>query len=224
MINTPPFLALHTSPPGEGPQSIAPLVSLEIDDDNDLVVNLLIRPAGSREVPRRIWTGHFGTTEDRDALLAGGSEGRIDIAFLARVVLAFGAADMDEAVDKLLIRARADREERAREAEQEARDYTIIKLFTRDGKGLYRLDLERRSRNEPDWSVAYNRAIERDRLRDWLRWQKERFSEFLDYAAQHGNEALTRILTDEMFATERRVKKEGRGAGGMRPLRMWRGD
>ena len=64
----------------------------------------------------------------------------------------------------------------------------------------------------------------RARLCDWLRWQKERFLEFLDYAAEHGGEALTRMFIDEMFVTERRVKKEGRGAGGMRPLRMWRGD
>ena len=50
------------------------------------------------------------------------------------------------------------------------------------------------------------------------------FFAFLDHAAEHGDESLARMLVDEMFATERRVKKEGRGAGGMRPLRMWRGD
>lgn len=71
---------------------------------------------------------------------------------------------------------------------------------------------------------TYDRAIERDRLCDWLRWQKDRFLGFLDYAATHGSEALSRMLIDEMFLVERRVKKEGRGAGGMRPLRMWRGD
>jgi len=72
--------------------------------------------------------------------------------------------------------------------------------------------------------VTYDRAIERDRLCDWLRWQKTRFLGFLDHATEHGAESLSRMLVDEMFATERRVKKEGRGAGGMRPLRMWRGD
>ena len=56
-----------------------------------------------------------------------------------------------------------------------------------------------------------------------MRWQKPRFEAFLGHAAEHGGEALTRLLIDEMFETERRIKKDGRGAGGMRPLRMWRG-
>lgn len=63
-----------------------------------------------------------------------------------------------------------------------------------------------------------------DRLCDFVRWQITHFAEFLDFAAQHGAEALTRRLTDEMFEVERRIKKEGRSAGGARPLRMWRGD
>lgn len=66
--------------------------------------------------------------------------------------------------------------------------------------------------------------MERDRLCDFVRWQKARFGAFLNHAAELGGEALTRMLIDEMFETEARIEKERRGAGGMRPLRMWRGD
>ena len=108
--------------------------------------------------------------------------------------------------------------------DQRRRDHQIINLYAPDTKRGYKLELQRKSDGGAEWSVRYDRAIERDRLCDWLRWQKVRFYEFLDHAAAHGTEALTRLLIDEMFETERRIKKEGRGAGGMRPLRMWRGD
>ena len=85
-------------------------------------------------------------------------------------------------------------------------------------------ELQRKSDSHAEWSVRFDRSSERDRLCDWLRWQKPRFGAFLEHAAEHGTEALTRKLVDEMFETERRIKKEGRGAGGLRPLRMWRGD
>ena len=104
------------------------------------------------------------------------------------------------------------------------RDHHIINLYARNAKRGYKLELERKRVGDPEWSVRYDRASERDRLCDWLRWQKPRFGAFLDHAARHGPEALTRLLIDEMFETERRIKKEGRGAGGLRPLRMWRGD
>ncbi|CAM3248998.1 hypothetical protein SPAN111604_13060 [Sphingomonas antarctica] len=65
---------------------------------------------------------------------------------------------------------------------------------------------------------------ERDRMCDWLRWQKPLFREYLAYAAANGDHALEKRLVDEMFETEARLKKEGRVAGGLRPLRMWRGE
>ena len=43
------------------------------------------------------------------------------------------------------------------------------------------------------------------------------------HAAEHGDTALEERLTREMFEMEARVKASGMGAGGSRPLRMWRG-
>ena len=188
-------------------------------------LNLLVQPPGSRAAPTAIWSRRFDTINDRDTLLAAVRKGRLDPVFLGRLTMMFGSAALDELADRLIAAARAERAEELEEAAKRARNHFVVNLYAREGKhGRHMLELQRRSSDKAEWSITYDRAIERDRLCDWLRWQKERFLGFLDHAAEHGDEALARMLVDEMFAAERRVKKEGRGAGGMRPLRMWRGD
>ncbi len=120
-------------------------------------------------------------------------------------------------------RAQRARVKTAEQAAEAARKDRIVRLYVPKTKRGYALQLQRDSRATPDWQVVYDRQAERDRLCDWLRWQQSRFLDFLDAAANRGAETLTRMLLDEMFETQRRVKKEGRGAGGLRPLRMWRG-
>lgn len=136
----------------------------------------------------------------------------------------FGPAAITAAVDRVVASARKTRRAQAEAEEKRQRDRNVINLHAPDTKRGYKLELKRKGESDADWSVRYDRASERDRLCDWLRWQGARFAKFLDHASEHGSEALTRMLIDEMFETERRVKKEGRGAGGVRPLRMWRGD
>ena len=180
---------------------------------------------GQEPVVTEIWTGDFQTIEDRDAVLVKVRGGGLDLLFLGRVTMTFGSAVMDRIVDRILRTAAAERKQAADQAAEEARQHLLVNLYAREGKHKrHVLELQRESRDRADWKVVYDRAAERDRLCDWLRWQHGRFLGFLEYAAEHGNEALTRLLTDEMFETERRIKKEGRGAGGLRPLRMWRGD
>ena len=188
-------------------------------------LDLLIHPPGSRAAPTAIWNRHFEMSEDRDALLDAVDQGRLDPVFLGRLTVMFGSATLDEVVDKLIVTARTERAEALEKEAKRARDHLVVNLYAREGKhGRHTLELQRTSSDEADWSVPYDRVVERDRLCDWLRWQKARFLDFLDHAAEHGGESLSRMLVDEMFVTERRVKKEGRGAGGLRPLRMWRGD
>ncbi|WP_242154037.1 hypothetical protein [Sphingomonas sp. BAUL-RG-20F-R05-02] len=202
-----------------------PAFRIGLNSKRKRAIDLLVDPPGSQMEPLTIWTRQFATDEDRDALLEGMDEGRIDPIFLGRLTMTFGGAALDDLADGLTAAARARRLEEEKAEAQRAREHLVVDLYTREGKhGRHLLELQRMSCNKADWKVAYDRAIERDRLCDWLRWQKSRFLEFLDHAAQHGDEALARLLVDEMFATERRVKKEGRGAGGSRPLRMWRGD
>lgn len=198
--------------------------SLALDAEDERMLRLTASPPGSRSAPILLWTRTFELADNRDAVLARIEDGTLDPVFLGRLTLAFGPDEIDRLVGGIVAEARARREAEGAEAAEQARKHLIVELFARDTKRGHTLELERASRTKPDWKVVYDRAVERDRLCDWLRWQKPRFLGFLDHAAEHGGEALTRLLTDEMFETERRVKKEGRGAGGSRPLRMWRGD
>lgn len=188
-------------------------------------IELVVQPVGSRLAPVSIWSRRFDTADDRAAMLDAVKGGTLDPLFLGRLTMIFGSAALDDLAGRLIEDAHAAHARTLAEAEGRARDRLIVQLYRREDKhGRHILELQRKSSNEAEWSVTYDRAIERDRLCDWLRWQKDRFLGFLDYAATHGSEALSRMLIDEMFLVERRVKKEGRGAGGMRPLRMWRGD
>lgn len=188
-------------------------------------LDLLVLPPGSRGEPTAIWSRRFDNVGDREAMIEMFDEGKLDAVFLGRLTMTFGSAAIDEVMDDLAAKVRADREEELEEEAQRVRDHLVVFLYTPKNKsGRYILKLQRKSSDKAEWSVAYDRQIERDRLCDWLIWQENRFLEFLDHVEKHGGEALTRLMVNEMFVTERRVKKEGRGAGGMRPLRMWRGD
>lgn len=189
------------------------------------MVDLLMQPPGSLAAPIAIWSRRLDTDEDRDTLLDALCKDQLDPVFLGRLTMMFGSATLDELADRLIAAAHAARADETAKAAERARQHYDGSLYAREGEhGRHVLELQRKSCSEAEWSVSYDRAIERDRLCDWLRWQKQRFLGLLDHAAEHGAESLSRLLVDEMFATERRVKKEGRGAGGMRPLRMWRGD
>jgi hypothetical protein len=194
--------------------------SLESDATDPNVLSLVISLGGTRA----LWTRHFGDLADRDAVLERFHAGALDILFFGRVTMIFGPAAITAATDGIVESERASRFVRNEAEAQRRRDHKVIELYAPDTNRGFKLELRRRSADQADWSVRYDRAIERDRLCDWMMWQQSRFSAFLDHAAEQGAESLTRLLTDEMFETERRVKKEGRGAGGMRPLRMWRGD
>lgn len=198
--------------------------TLEADASDADTLNLLLSPPGSRAEPTVLWSRAFDVPDDRIAVLDATFKTDLDVTFLGHLTMNFGAAALDEFVDRIVCEARDRRLEAAAQAARLARDHKTVDLYAPDKKNGHMLELRRASLNIADWSVTYDRASERDRLLDWLRWQKPRFLDFLGYAEEHGKEALTQLLTDEMFSTERRVKREGRGAGGSRPLRMWRGD
>lgn len=197
--------------------------SIEVDAAYPHMICLMVADPNSGGASS-IWVRHFGDLADRDAVLERFQAGALDLLFLAHVTMIFGPAAITEATDRAVKTARKIRDAQAEAEEKRQREHKIINLYAPDTKRGYKLELQRKNDGHAEWSVRYDRASERDRLCDWMRWQGSRFAEFLDYAATHGSEALTRMLIDEMFEAERRIKKEGRGAGGMRPLRMWRGD
>ncbi|WBH15822.1 hypothetical protein [Sphingomonas radiodurans] len=145
-------------------------------------------------------------------------------AFFERLVLLLGPATLDIEVDTMIVAERERAAKEHAEALEKAAANMRVSCYASDKKGWFCLTLQRDSASKPEWSIAYRGRAERERLRDWLRWQSDRFLEFLDYAAEHGADALEKRMVEEMFETETCVKRKGRGAGGTRPLRMWRGE
>ena len=197
--------------------------ALEADARKATILHLMFALPDHR-APKALWTRKFESAPDVQAVFDAISSGSVDLMFFGHLTLILGAADLDGIVDRIVKDARDERRARAEEAAEYARERDTVELLKAQKRRGYALELCRKSETVADWEVVYDRAAERDRLCDWLRWQRARFLQFLEFAAEHGNEALTRLLTDEMFETERGVKKQGRGAGGVRPLRMWRGD
>lgn len=114
--------------------------------------------------------------------------------------------------------ARVQREERARLRQQ-------IDLFVLDQKGRRPgLSLESGDETKPFFLMRFSEKWERERVLDWLRWQKERFLGFRDLLEAEGTAAVERAIIAGMRETEAEVKARGLSSGGRRPLRFWRGE
>lgn len=171
-----------------------------------------------------LWSSLFESRVERDAIIAAAKEQPARLEFWGRLVLALGREPLDPIIEAIAAKARAEAIEDAERRREKAAARRQINLYMRERKGRFYLDLERASENSPEWSIRFDGRSERDRMCDWLRWQKAHFRDYLVYAAENGDHALEKRLIDEMFETEVRLKKEGRVAGGLRPLRMWRGE
>ena len=191
-------------------------------------VRLLFAPSWSAAPSRTLWSHAFGLNAEleqflEDARVGDASPAPLLVAFWGRRLIAFGPAALDaqaaaagEKVRERIAREEADRVEKERR-------HRTIDLYATEKDGWYRLELQRASERKPDWKIRFRGRAERERLLDYLRWRRPWFAEYLDHAAEHGDAALEERLTREMFETEARVKAAGMGAGGSRPLRMWRG-
>lgn len=187
-------------------------------------LHLFVSPGGPGAAPTLVWSYPFEDAADRDMMIDRVRSGSLDLRFLGRLAMIFGGDELDRIASEIADEAQAARRRKREKAAEQARKFKIVELFRVDGKHRFHLELRRASSNDAVWKISYGRAIERDRLCDYMVWQRDRFPSFLDHVEDHGGEALSRLLLDEMFETERRVKKQGHGAGGMRPLRMWRGE
>lgn len=147
----------------------------------------------------------------------------------ARLAFLFG----DQAVSTIVVEgARRDadeaavQEETARlEAEERRRLHERIELFILDPKNQRPgLSLESGDEDKPFFVMRFSEKWERERVLDWLRWQRPRFAEFRTLVAAEGAVALERVVIAGMRQTEADVKRRGLGSGGRRPLRFWRGE
>ncbi|WP_157099179.1 hypothetical protein [Novosphingobium rosa] len=121
-------------------------------------------------------------------------------------------------------RQEAERRERER-IEEEARraDEITLYTYTPHKKAPY-LGLERGNKREPFFVMRFDERWERDRVCDWLMYQKARFAEMERLFQTSGQLALEKHVLDGMLATEKDARRRGISAGGRRPLRFWRGE
>jgi len=116
--------------------------------------------------------------------------------------------------------------EAIRRADEERRRlHEEVDLFLHDERGKHpRLSLESGDEHKPFFVMRFTERWERDRVVDWLRWQKGSYVAFRDLVAREGAIALEREILSAMRAFEAAAKKRGIASGGRRPLRFWRGE
>jgi hypothetical protein len=198
--------------------------ALVFDADNPRRAQILLGWKDSDAPASPVWSYSFASGSERRRVFEALELTPAQIALWGRLTMLLGREAVDAMVERQVEVLDQDRRD-AMQSRREARAaYKRVELYVRDEGNRFILDLERDSESKPEWSIRFAGKSERDRLCDWLRWQRGRFGEFLDYARAHGAKALERRLIDEMFEAEQRVKEAGKSAGGVRPLRMWRGE
>ena len=171
-----------------------------------------------------LWSGQIESEELMAGVLEHLHENPSLLCVWGRIACSFDPKALNGLVGRLVEEIDLELREAEEERLEEERARLQVNCYVGDARNAYTLSLTRRSEPKEEWTITFRGRAERERLRDWLRWQEDRFAEFLEYAEREGHRSLERRLVDEMYETEARVKKAGRGAGGLRPLRMWRGE
>lgn len=190
---------------------------------------LLVRPVPGHEGRRdAVWS--VDASSDRARLVFDWMADRPDQWPLwARLACLFG----EQAVTALVVdgaerdaeQAAVEEESARLEAEERRRLHERVELFVLDPKNKRPgLSLESGDEDKPFFVMRFSEKWERERVLDWIRWQKPRFREFRDLVEAEGAVALERILIAGMRETEAEVKRRGLASGGRRPLRFWRGE
>lgn len=147
--------------------------------------------------------------------------GRIACLFGDAALLAMVVEPAERDAEMAVIRA----EETRLAAEEQARLHRQIDLYILNEKNRRPgLSLENGDATHPFFVMRFSEKWERERVLDWLRWQKGRFLEFRELFDAEGAEALERVIIAGMRQTEAEIKARGLSSGGRRPLRFWRGE
>ena len=109
------------------------------------------------------------------------------------------------------------------QAERLAREARTVTALSTEVAGRPCVTLGRGSDKEPFLAIAFDEAVERDRLWDWVRWQTHRFRGWRMLWDDKGPAALRRLIVKSMLHDEHRVREAGQALGGPRPLRLWDG-
>jgi hypothetical protein len=195
------------------------------------VVQLVRRPsrAASGESGAIVWQFEAADPDEAQVVFQWIDARPEQWALWGRLALGFGtgalhALVVDEASRDA--RARAAEAAMARDEEEErlleAMEINLYILDKRGGRpGLY---LQSRDQAEPFWTTRFSERWERERVLDWMRWQKAHFVEWRDYVVREGTMAFEQLIMAGMRETEQSIKARGLAARGNRPLRFWRGE
>lgn len=190
---------------------------------------LLVRPVPGHEGQRdAIWSVDVGP--DRARLVFDWMAERAgQWPLWARLACLFG----EQAVTTIVVngaerdgeQAAARLEEARLREEDRRRLHQRVDLFVLDQKNKRPgVSLESADEGKPFFVMRFSEKWERERVLDWMRWQKPRFQEFRNLVEAEGAVALERVVIAGMRETEADVKRRGLGSGGRRPLRFWRGE
>lgn len=174
--------------------------------------------------------GRFYAGRDRAGLVFDWMGGRpAEWPLWARAAILFGEAALRAMVIEPAEQASRQAAEDARKArlDEEARleRHSKVDLFVLDPRGG-RTGLSLKSGDESSsfFIMRFSEKWERERVLDWLHWQRDRFLAFRDLHDSDGSAALERVIIAGMRETEAKVKAQGLASGGRRPLRFWRGE
>ena len=191
---------------------------------------LLVRPTPQNGAAGVIAVWHSYVGSDRARLVFDWMSARPDQwALWSRLSCLFGEhsvrAIVVDGAERDAEVAAADEEVARLEEEERRRLHEDVDLFVLDPKNQRPgVSLESGDEDKPFFVMRFSEKWERERVLDWLRWQKPRFREFRDLVAVEGAVALERLIIAGMRETERDAKRRGLGSGGRRPLRFWRGE
>ena len=206
-----------------------------ISRDREVAIIQLVHVGDRVASAAKVWSATFENADLAHERFRWLDARPADCVHLGRHARLFGAGQVGNAIEIGVtierIRGEQERARLAREEERLAEEASInaAKALTigsslEDRQGQYGINLRRGDAAESFWIILFREKWERERFRDWFRYQRHRFAEWAEFLQDHAPIELERVLLAEMLATERKVKNAGLGAGGRRPLRFWRGE
>lgn len=235
IIETPSGWPSNAAAAGQGLLRVAFHATAQTGEAPAAAIVRTVEIGGVALVAATVWTATYEAPAE-----AGGRcdwlaahEGRC--VELGRAAAVFGSGYVTSAIEAGVRVEEADHEQRRRQdeerariareaAEEDQREALVIYCYFKEREGRFVIELWRGNTDKRFWSLDFDENWERDRFWDWFGWQESRWPDFAAFLAAHEEIDLDHMLLKEMLETERRVKKDGLGAGGRRPLRFWRGD
>ena len=217
-----------------GGTTFVPAIARPCTDRFEVQLRRIGCPSGDRSSAENpieggpVWSTAFSSEEAARGVLDWMGDRPADWTWWGRIATGLGPALLDDCIIQVATRALADAAAKAKrkreEAEEKARKAREIELYYFDPKGKQPALGFQRGDGDTVFKMHFREKWERERVMDWLRWQRERFAEFVAHAGEHGGLSLERVILAGMRDAERDLRRRGIATSGRRPLRVWRGE